>query len=277
MTRLERPPGVDALELDEQAATVLEERLKAKAAAGANDGVGHDATEWYDPGARLARMDGKARTSWLTEGDGRLPYTPAGRKAFGAAFAAVVAPSEGPEARTASDRCLAPGWSAAGPPILNPPASAAYRIAQSADEVVIVAEVNHELRRIRLDRSPGAEAAPRWGGTSLGRWEGETLVVETSGFNLAESLRPPLFYMSPRAHVTERFTRVSPREIRYGFTVEDPETFIRPWRGEEPFLASSGRTYEYACHEGNYSMAGILAGARRAEAEAARAGAVAGR
>ena len=118
--------------------------------------------------------------------------------------------------------------------------------------------------------SGGAERLPSeikpWLGDSIGRWEGETLVVETTQFNPGQDFRGSLRHrllMSPSSKVVERFTRVGEKEILYEFSVEDPEVFTQVWRGEIPFLAAEGQIYEYACHEGNYSLSGILAGARK--------------
>jgi hypothetical protein len=106
-------------------------------------------------------------------------------------------------------------------------------------------------------------------GDSFGWWEGDTLVVETTNFNPGESLRPGIpttIYLSKDAKVTERFTRVSPTQIFYEFKVDDPKVYTKTWRGEMPINAARGPVYEYACHEGNYALPGILRGARVAEA-----------
>jgi hypothetical protein len=109
-----------------------------------------------------------------------------------------------------------------------------------------------------------------WMGQSTGRWEGETLVVETRGFHPGESLRPYFgasLYISPEGRVTERFTRVSADQILYAFEVDDPSIYKQVWKAEMALNAAKGPMYEYACHEGNYSLPGILAGARKAEAD----------
>jgi hypothetical protein len=114
-------------------------------------------------------------------------------------------------------------------------------------------------------------------GDSIGHWEGDTLVVETTNFNPGESLRPYFgntIYISPEAKVTERFTRVSPTQILYRFTVDDPKVYTKPWTAEMPLNATKGPVYEYACHEGNYALPGILAGARLDEKEGRKTEAV---
>ena len=137
--------------------------------------------------------------------------------------------------------------------------------------MAILVEMNHDARIVRLtDKThPPADIRP-WMGDCVGWWEGDTLVVETTNFNPGEALRPGIsttrLPVAQDAKVTERFTRVSPTQILYQFTVEDPTTYSQPWRAEMPLNAAKGPVYEYACHEGNYALPGILAGARHAEA-----------
>ncbi|MBL8772470.1 MAG: hypothetical protein JNK30_13895, partial [Phenylobacterium sp.] len=203
--------------------------------------------------------------------DGRLPYSAEGRKRFAEAVTGIRTNFDGPEGRQVAERCLMGFGSTAGPPMMNVLYNNTYQIQQTADAVVIVVEMNHDARVIRLGetrRLPGH--VRQWMGESIGRWEGDTLVVETTGFHPGEQLRPGIpttFYVSKDAKVTERFTRISDQQIRYEFTVDDPATYTRPWKGEMPFNAAKGPVYEYACHEGNYALPGILRGARVAEAE----------
>ncbi len=267
LTRLERPRGVDTSEVSAAEAPAMAKRMRDELRGDAGDTpVGQRATEWAEEGG-VGVVDGRFRAAWLTEpADGRLPYNEAGRRGVAAGFGLRA---DGPETLTASDRCLAAGWSALGPPMLNPPYGPIYTLMQTPTEVVIFAEANHEVRTIRLDGSRPPAGARTWGGWSSGRWEGATLVVETTGFHPGESFRAPLYFMSPDAKVTERFTRTGPDLIRYEFAVDDPAAFTRPWRGELPMRRTTGRTYEVACHEGNYSLLGILGGARRAERDAA--------
>ena len=141
-----------------------------------------------------------------------------------------------------------------------------YQIVQSPGFVVILVEMNHDARIIRIGGERLPETIRPWLGDSIGHWESETLVVETTQFNPGQSFRASLrhqIYMSPDAIVVERFTRIGLREILYEFSVEDPSVFTQVWRGEVPMLAADGQIYEYACHEGNYSLTGVLAGARK--------------
>jgi hypothetical protein len=269
LTRLERPADIKDLILKDAEAGAIERGIIDKVAhpTGAEAAVGGHETEWWD-GAGLARIDGHARTSWIVSpADGKLPYTAEGRRLRDAQRAATEKAFDGPEDRNLSERCLMPSWGASGPPVLNSPYSANYQIVQTPDRVVILAESNGEVRIVRLN-SPHAPAVIRpIAGDSVGHWEGDTLVVETSNFRPGEAYRPAP-YLSADATVTERFTRVSPTEIRYEFSVNDPKIFTEVWRAEEPFVSTKGPLYESACHEGNYSLPGILAGARRAEGQA---------
>jgi hypothetical protein len=142
-----------------------------------------------------------------------------------------------------------------------------YQFVQTSDYVMISVEMNHDARIIPLGDID--MSLPQWMGRSKGRWEGDTLVVETTNFNPGETLRTFFqnsYMLSTDATVVERFSRVSDSEILYKFTVTDPKMFSAPWSAEMVFNASPQPAYEYACHEGNHSMPGILAGARVNEA-----------
>ena len=147
-----------------------------------------------------------------------------------------------------------------------------YQIVQTKDYIAIHVEMNHDARIIRLsDRTHPSAAVRSWMGDSVGWWEGDTLVVETTNFDPrgeVSSLSGGFAY-GLKTKVTERFTRTSKTEILYAFTVEDPDFFTQSWRGEMPMRAAKGPIYEYACHEGNYSLPNALTGARVQEAEAA--------
>jgi len=137
------------------------------------------------------------------------------------------------------------------------------KIVQSRNVIVIIYEANSGLRQIFTDGRPrpGKDADPWWYGYSLGRWEGDTLVVETTNFRPDQTFRGA----SADMRVTERFTRISDKQILYQFRVEDPKTFTEPVEGEVAWNLTKDTIYEYACHEGNYALPGILAGARAAE------------
>jgi hypothetical protein len=273
LTELERPAWAPALKLTDAEARAFEAR-RQKEFANVEDGVGGRSSEigfWPETAAHLARIDGQARSSWIVDpADGRLPYSPRGLAAI-EGMPAVVTNSANPETRNASERCLLAGFAGSGPPMLNGPYASLYQFVQTRDAVAIHLESVHDVRIVRLNTRAHLPANVRpWLGDSIGHWEGETLVVETTNFNPGDAFKMPMgIYISPGAKVTERFTRASPTQLRYDFAVEDPQAFSKTWRAEMVFAATKGPIYEYACHEGNYSLPGILAGARRDEKVAA--------
>jgi hypothetical protein len=219
----------------------------------------------------LARIDGRKRSSWIVDpADGRLPFTDAGRKAAKAAERDKG--FDGPEARPTEERCLTAIGSPEGPPMMNTGFNGNYQIVQTPDAIAVLVEMNHDVRIVRMkDRRHLPPGVRPWMGDSVGWWEGETLVVETTNFNpegYVASLGGGFAY-SPQAKLTERFTRKSKDLILYEFSVDDPVYFTRTWRAEMPMRAAAGPIYEYACHEGNYSLPNILRGART-QARAAR-------
>ena len=221
---------------------------------------------WTDHGDAVMRVNGEPRTSLITSpANGRMPPrlprkpggpTPA-RGVYGVA-------GENPENQTLGERCITSFGNHAGPVMLPSFYNSNYQIVQGTDAVVILVEMIHDARVIRLNGQHGPNHV--WYGDSIGRWEGETLVVETTNYHPAQQM----FGGSPDMKVTERFTRVGEKRLRYEFKVEDPSVWASPWSGEYEFGPSKGPIYEYACHEGNYALPGILRGARAAEAEAAR-------
>lgn len=268
LTRLERRAGVPLTFATRAEEDAYEKEAAKRWAAQTGSGVGQGASEWL-PDYRMARIDGKLRTSFLVDPpDGRLPYRPDARKRYDEVDDGEN--YDGPEARDPTERCLTAGSGSAGPPILNSPAAGFKQIVQTRNEVMILSEMNHDVRIVRLGARHAPPAIRPWMGDSIGWWQGATLVVETIDFHPQEGYRL-WFMMSPQARVTERFTRVSKTELRYSFEVDDPASFTRTWRAEMAFVADKGPIYEYACHEGNYALPNILAGARRQEAEAAKA------
>jgi hypothetical protein len=209
------------------------------------------------------RVNGELRSSFIVDPpDGRLPYTQEGR-ARRTSFRSFTG-EDGPEQRMLTERCLLGGSGQA--PFLPIPASNLRSVVQTRDHVVFLTESFDQLRIVPLDGRSGPVLAR--GGASRGRWEGETLVVETSNIQPGDGFRiAPLstFAVSPSTRITERFSLVGKDEIAYSFTVEDPVLYTRGWRAESTLARSGDRVYEWACHEGNYSMANILRGARIVE------------
>ncbi|MGH6964484.1 MAG: hypothetical protein ACREE0_08355 [Phenylobacterium sp.] len=238
--------------------------------------VGDLQSEWYEiDGGGLLDIHGQLRTSIIIDpADGRLPYNAAGKKMAEAAEHADEHDFSNPEVRMPDERCLLALGGVTGPPMLASNYNAHYRIIQTPREIAIYSEMIHDVRVVRIGaRHPAVPTHP-WMGDSIGWWEGDTLVIETVDQNPGGAYRflaGGVFYTSPAAKVTERLTRVSPTRIHYAFTVDDPGAFTRPWRGELAFHASKAAMYEYACHEGNYSLPNILAGGRAQEREAAAA------
>jgi hypothetical protein len=218
---------------------------------------------WADSGTHLIDINGEKRTSIIVDpANGRLPpMLPAAqaRNAQRRQLFAAAGPAGGPEARPLGERCLQSFGSSAGPPMLPLMYNNNYQIVQNKDTVMILVEMVHDLRVIRIGGKPGH--LRKWMGDSIGRYEGDTLVVETTNFIEQQTFQGT----SENRKVIERFTRVSPDKILYKFTVEDPATFERPFSGELTMNASQGPIYEYACHEGNYALPGVLAGAREEE------------
>lgn len=226
--------------------------------------VGGYNNAYVDAGLHYATIRGEKRSSWIVDPpNGRLPYTPEGRKKFEDGLHFVRNTFDGPEARPMAERCLVGFGSTGGPPMINVMYNNTYQFVQTPDYVLINVEMNHDARIIPL--GDANLEVYQWLGRSKGRWEGDTLVVETTNFHPGESLRTffaQSYMLSPDARVVERFSRISDTEILYEFTVTDPKLFSQPWRAEMIFNRSEHPAYEYACHEGNHALPGILAGAR---------------
>ena len=186
---------------------------------------------WTDPGVRMGRIRGEVRTSWLVEpADGKLPYHPAGWKLYQDTLTRARNTFDGPEARPLGERCILGFGSSAGPPMLNVLYNNNYQFQQARDHLVIVVEMNHDARIIRLTdhaRPPGH--MPTWMGDSIGRWEGETLVVETTNFSPTE-VRAAQGDTHADMRVVERFSRTSPTEFLYAFEVRNPVRFAQAWK-----------------------------------------------
>ncbi|HEV7693060.1 MAG TPA: hypothetical protein VGO52_19655 [Hyphomonadaceae bacterium] len=232
-----------------------------------------------DPDAHsLAVVRGEYRTRMIIEpADGMLPYTPEGQKAAMQQQAwftqrVITGRGEGPEDRLTWERCLA-GMGQA--PMLYGWAVAAFRqIVQTKDAVVIHSEGGGETRIIRIGGKPLPAGMGTFIGDSVARWEGDTLVVETTGFRKDDQFRMfvtgrPIM-VGVNSKVVERFARVSGAELNYRFTVEDPAIYAKPWLAEYSLIpapkGSDGKMFEFACHEGNYGLPNILSGQRQIEA-----------
>jgi hypothetical protein len=217
---------------------------------------------WFDRGVLMARVNGRTPASLIVDPpDGKVPaLTPAAQaRARARAEAAQLHPADGPEDRTLNERCLLFN---AGPPMLSGPYNNYVAIFQTKEHVVIANEMIHDARIIPLDGRPHLPASiRRWQGDPRGRWEGQTLVVETTNFTEKTNVRGS----GPALRLVERFTRADAKTLLYEFTVDDPESFATPWTAIAPLAKSGDMIYEYACHEANYALTGILRGARAGE------------
>ena len=219
---------------------------------------------WWDRGDSVVET---RRTSLVVDPpNGRVPaLTPAAEARAAERLRINQRPSWGPEDRPLGERCIT-GFNS-GPPMLPAAYNMNVQIFQTADHVVLLNEMVHNARIVPLDGSAHGPV-PLWTGDSRGRWEGDTLVVETKNF-----LRETSFRNSSRnLHLVERFRRESGDVLLYSFTVTDPTTWTRPWSVELPMRRSGLPLFEYACHEGNYGMDGTLTGARAIEKAAAEDG-----
>jgi hypothetical protein len=215
---------------------------------------------FYDMGSELARVDGVKRTSLVIDPpDGKIPpMTPQARERNRAATRSF----DGVKDRPLTERCLV---GTTGPPMLPVLYNNNYQIVQTPDAIMIMVEMIHDVRVIRMNATHLPPNIRRWFGDSIGHWEGDTLVVETTNFNDQTRFRGS----SRDLKITERFRRADANNIVYKATMEDASTWTKPWTLEMPFLATAGPIYEYACHEGNYAIVDILGGARKTEAEEA--------
>lgn len=302
LTPLERPEehgGEQALS-DEQAQGVAQRAAEALARRNAasdpersappeggdgSDGsagnVGGYNSFWLDRGSGPFQLHGEWRASIITDpADGRRPPVTARAKRRADARAKMSRPNTGrawwvtegldpgpyddPELRPLAERCLLGFGSTGGPPILPVSYNNVKRVVQTEDHIMILIEMVHDARIIRMNAEHAPPDIRSWLGDSIGRWEGDTLVVDTTNFNDT----PALAGATRDLHVVERFRRIDESSLLYQFTVEDPNAWTAPWSGEYVWPETDRRAYEYACHEANYSFGGILRGARILEAEA---------
>jgi hypothetical protein len=270
ITPLERPAEfADKPFLTEEEAKALEQRTMERSNRDNRDRNNAEADVasaynefWWDRGVHAARVRGKVHTSLIVEpADGKIPaLTPDGQaRAEQRAEARRLHPADGPEDRSLGERCLLFN---AGPPMLSGPYNNYVQLLQTRDHVVIFNEMVHDVRVVPLDGRPHLPAAVRtWKGDPRGRWEGDTLVVESTNFSGKTNVRGS----GEGLRLVERFTRTGGNTLLYEFTVHDPASFAKPWTAALPMAKTNDQIYEYACHEGNYAMSGILRGARSGE------------
>ena len=262
-TLLERPAGLPLVLSPEQAAGFAQ-----AVAQGAPDNTDPDIDNFGPP--VLAIVKGEYRSSVIVYPEnGVLPYNELGTEMSDYAYFKDDIDFDHPEQRPGVERCIE-SWGS--PPMRAFTYQLFHGIVQTPEKIAIVSEESVPLRVIHMDGQSRPDAIRTFEGHSVGHWDGDTLVVETthySGNNPARaSLGRPML-ISDQARVSERFTRVSENELNYQYTVDDPVYYTEPWRGEFSFTRDElGHIFEYSCHEGNYSMTGALSGARVQEAEA---------
>ena len=234
--------------------------------------VGNYDLFWTDRGMFLPTINGEFRTSAVIDPpNGRIPERVAGfRDRVAQIRASRPDRNDGPEGRGLGERCLIAFGNSSGPVMSPVMYNSHMQIVQSPGYVNIIIEMAHDARIIKItdERNPASQTHNKWMGDSIGRWEGDTLIVETKNYNPWMSYRG-----APTENLTviETFRREANNKIIYGFTVDDPSVYTAQWSGEYPLSKMAEPVYEYACHEGNYGIIGILAGARRLESmEAAR-------
>ncbi|HWE53360.1 MAG TPA: hypothetical protein VG273_26440 [Bryobacteraceae bacterium] len=209
-----------------------------------------------ESGFEMARINGVKRSSLIVDPvDGKIPYRHA-------ATAQIVNSFDSAADRPLGERCLLGFGSTAGPPMMPVLENDNYQIVQTPDYIMILVEMVHDVRIVRMNATHQPARVRLWLGDSIGHWDGDTLVVDTTNFTDKTRFRGA----SPGLHVIERFTRTGTKAFLYQVTIEDPATFSRQWTMEYPFRAAAGPVFEYACHEGNYVLADILGGARKEDA-----------
>ena len=268
-TPLERPAQFKdkAFFTAEEANTFAQRALEDVKDVPRGDQVKSDADIHYDDGIWLLegyKKDAMLRTSIVTDpADGRIPALSAEgqrRAQERAAARKLVGPFDSAQARGLSERCIY--WAHEGPPILPTGYNSNVQVVQAPQLFVIQPEMMPVARVVPLDGRPKVGAAIRgYRGDSRGRWDGDTMVIETTNYSEKTAWRGS----SEALKVIERLTLTGPDTIRYQFTVDDPATWTRPWSGEYEMTRIKGPLFEYACHEGNYQLPSILKGARRAE------------
>ncbi|MBZ5606803.1 MAG: hypothetical protein LAP38_00985 [Acidobacteriia bacterium] len=224
-----------------------------------------DPVVWWERGTKVVST---LRTSLIVDpADGRVPaLTPEAQKRMQEARAQTrMHPADGPEDRSLQERCLLSN--STGPPMLSGPYNNNIQIVQAPGVVMLVIEMIHDVRVVPMDGRPHLAASVRqWMGDPRGRWEGDTLVVDSTNFTEKTHFRGS----DQNLHLVERFTRVDADTILYQFTVDDPTAFTRSWTGELSMHKASGAMYEFACHEGNVALPHMLSIARQAEQGAAK-------
>lgn len=264
LTPLEREPETPGLVIDKAQASTLSALLIERL----HSGDPLQAPDDYDA-LQILSLDGDLRSSLIVDPpNGRLPYTDEGRARRAAFLPNRLRPADHPEQRGDNERCL--GFASGFAPYMTAPIANIRQIVQTPDYLVIHTE-HYNIARI-IPLGPHADIPGDRHGRVMAQWDGDTLVVRSTGFranDIARFVPMSVMMISPQTVITERFTRVSPEEMRYSFAVEDALLYTRAWSAESAMTLSSDRMFEYACHEGNYGLPNILSGGREMDRQAA--------
>jgi hypothetical protein len=274
-TPMERPKGYPLVLSREQAAeiedgTLFNQRIKTESNyVDPNEGapqkgrplppVGNYDVAYTDPGSRMTSIGGELRSSWVVfPEDGRIPaLTAAGVKLRDASPRQRGTGYDNPEERGLGERCV---LMSGGPPLRSGLYNNNVQIVQTPKHVMLMVEMVHDVRVARIGGEWRDDGVEQWMGDPVARWEGDTLVIETR--NMHADQRADRVVLSASGRITERFTRISDRQMLYQFEVDDPVTYAGVWRGETALNRLDEQMYEYACHEGNYGLFNILSGGR---------------
>jgi hypothetical protein len=250
MTPLERPAGIDKPEFSEAEAAAFEPSTLERQKASNTNGP-----DWWDEGSR--HLDRRRTALIVDPADGHLPaLTPEAARRAAAARQLAQRPAEGPQDFPLNTRCI--NFQSTGPPMIPAPYNDNLLFFQTREHIAILNENIHDVRIVPLDGRPHGSVR-QWMGDGRGRWDGDTLVIDTTQFSSQATVRGA----NVNLHVVERFTRTAVNTLEYRFTVEDPTVWIAPWTALLTMRGSRHGTYEFACHEGNTrSMEGLLRGAR---------------
>jgi hypothetical protein len=265
LTPVERPAffAGKATVTDEEARVYEKKDLRHENEDKASAAVGGLDSEFTELRLELVRIGGVKHTSLIVDPpDGKIPALTPEASARLAERRRTAGGTDTAQQRPFAERCLLSLANSGGPPMMPAPQNANYQIVQTADAVMIMVEMVHDVRIIRIGGTHPPSNVRSWLGDSIGHWEGDTLVTDTTNFREDTNFRGA----SGNLHVIERFTRLDANSILYKVTVDDPTTFTRNWTMEFPLIAEPGPIYEYACHEGNYAMIDILTAARKADA-----------
>lgn len=278
-TPMERPKGyplvISRAQADEiESNTLFNQRMKTQASyVDPNEGapekgkplppVGNYDVAYTDPGSRVTSIGGELRSSWVVwPEDGKIPaLTEAGKKLRDSSPRAIGNGYDNPEERGLGERCV---LLSGGPPLRSGLYNNNVQIVQTPEHVMLMVEMVHDVRVARMNGAPRKDGVETWMGDPVAHWDGDTLVIETR--NMHPDQRKDRTVLSPSGKITERFTRISDRQMLYQFEIDDPVTYTSVWRGETALNRLDEDMFEYACHEGNYGLYNILLGGRENDA-----------